>query len=171
MQKNEHKANKATRPAPARPDTQQHLLLAAPAPARPLRQPSAPITSKAPLAPTHLEASIATSGAHSRRIPSVPPYTPVTLPAVETKTARAKANKAAKPGVRQRLGELRGLLAEGWEIVQPIFARPLWTSPDETATAFNFVLSRAQATRLLTVPDAASVERFIRARQLVVDAR
>ena len=73
--------------------------------------------------------------------------------------------------VRQRFGELRGLLAEGWEIVQPIFARPLWSTPDNSTTAFNFVLRRENATRLLTVPEGRTVQRFIRDRNLLVDYR
>lgn len=73
--------------------------------------------------------------------------------------------------VRQRFGELRGLLADGWEIVQPIFARPLWSAPDNSATAFSFVLRREDATRLLTVPEGRTVQRFIRERNLLVDYR
>ncbi len=42
---------------------------------------------------------------------------------------------------------------------------------DDSATAFNFVLSRAQATRLLTVPEDGAVSRFIRDQQLLVDER
>jgi hypothetical protein len=74
-------------------------------------------------------------------------------------------------GVRQHFGELRGALADGWEIVQPIFARPLWSVPDDSATAFNFVLRRASATRLVTVPEGRTITRFIRDRQLTVDYR
>jgi hypothetical protein len=73
--------------------------------------------------------------------------------------------------VRERFGELRDLLAEGWEIVQPIFARPLWSATDNSTTAFNFVLRRENATRLLTVPEGRTVHRFIRERNLLVDYR
>jgi hypothetical protein len=73
--------------------------------------------------------------------------------------------------VRQRFGELRVALAEGWEIVQPIFARPLWSVADDSITAFNFVLRREGATRLLTVPEGRTVQRFVRDHQLVVDYR
>lgn len=75
------------------------------------------------------------------------------------------------PTVRQCFGELRDLLAEGWEIVQPIFARPLWSATDNSTTAFNFVLRRENATRLLTVPEGRTVHRFIRERNLLVDYR
>lgn len=83
------------------------------------------------------------------------------------------AEKSVERGtsVRQRFGELRGLLADGWEIVQPIFARPLWSTPDNSTTAFNFVLRRENATRLLTVPEGRTVQRFIRDRNLLVDYR
>lgn len=74
-------------------------------------------------------------------------------------------------GVRQRFTELRTALADGWEIVQPIFARPLWSVVDDSATAFNFVLRREADTRLVTVPEGRTVERFIRDRQLIVDYR
>jgi len=71
----------------------------------------------------------------------------------------------------RRFGDLRAALAEGWEIVQPIFARPLWSAADDSQTAFNFVLRRDQATRLLTIPDSRTVERFITTHSLTVDYR
>jgi hypothetical protein len=76
-----------------------------------------------------------------------------------------------RSSVRQHFGELRSALAEGWEIVQPIFARPLWSVADDSTTAFNFVLRRERTTRLLTVPEGRTVERFIRERHLAVDYR
>ncbi|HEX9057837.1 MAG TPA: hypothetical protein VF818_09920 [Ktedonobacterales bacterium] len=86
------------------------------------------------------------------------------------RVARPSAGvRAATPAVRQHLGELREALAEGWEIVQPIFARPLWSSPDDSATAFNFVLRGPHGTRLITVPQGRGVDRFIRDRRLRVD--
>ncbi len=92
------------------------------------------------------------------------------LPAAST-SAPARQAPASRPRtpVRERLGELRTALAEGWEIVQPIFARPLWSVADDSTTAFNFVLRREQSTRLVTVPDGRTVERFIRDRHLNVD--
>lgn len=95
------------------------------------------------------------------RLPVARPYAP-TQPAAATKP---------RGGVRFRFGELRTALADGWEIVQPIFARPLWSVPDDSTTAFNFVLRRATDTRLVTVPEGRTVERFIRDRQLTVDYR
>src|SRR5262249_38748837 len=74
-------------------------------------------------------------------------------------------------GVRQRFGELRAALADGWEIVQPIFARPLWSAAANSLTAFRFVLRRQGATRLLTVPEGRTVHRFVRDHQLIVDYR
>ncbi|MEO7002931.1 MAG: hypothetical protein ABI068_14020 [Ktedonobacterales bacterium] len=76
-----------------------------------------------------------------------------------------------KISVRQRFGELRVALAEGWEIVQPIFARPLWSVADDSANAFNFVLQREHDTRLVIVPEGRTVTRFIRDRRLIVDYR
>lgn len=75
----------------------------------------------------------------------------------------------ARASARQCFGELRAALAEGWEIVQPIFARPLWSVTDDSATAFNFVLRRERATRLVIVPEGRSVARFIRDQRLTVD--
>ena len=77
----------------------------------------------------------------------------------------------ARLSVRQSFGELRAALSEGWEIVQPIFARPLWSAADNSTTAFNFVLRREQATRLVTVPEGRTVQRFIRDHELTVDYR
>lgn len=83
----------------------------------------------------------------------------------------AEAPMSKHPTVRQRFGELREALAEGFEIVQPIFARPLWTTPDDSATAFNFVLTRERTTRLVIVPEGRTIQRFIRERHLAVDYR
>lgn len=92
--------------------------------------------------------------------------------APHTSIPRPLATLASRhPTVRARFGELREALAEGFEIVQPIFARPLWTTPDDSATAFNFVLTRERTTRLVIVPEGRTVERFIRDRQLMVDYR
>lgn len=83
-----------------------------------------------------------------------------------------EAKRAGRPGTgRQQLSELRAALADGWEIVQPIFARPLWSATDDSTTAFNFVLRRDRTTRLLIVPEGRTVERLIRDRQLMVDYR
>ena len=85
--------------------------------------------------------------------------------------ARAERAAPRRTGVREHFGELRSALADGWEIVQPIFARPLWNVTDDSMTAFNFVLRRERTTRLLTVPEGRTVERFIRERHLAVDYR
>ncbi len=90
------------------------------------------------------------------------------------RTAPAARRERAAPrstGVREHFGELRSALADGWEIVQPIFARPLWNVTDDSTTAFNFVLRRECTTRLLTVPGGRTVERFIREHHLEVDYR
>ncbi len=68
-----------------------------------------------------------------------------------------------------RLAELRSALAEGWEIVQPIFARPLWSSLNDTITAFNFVLRRERSVRLITIPCDHAVEAFIGEQHLAID--
>ena len=81
----------------------------------------------------------------------------------------AGATASAATVVRRHFGELREALADGWEIVQPIFARPLWSAPDDSATAFNFVLRGPRGTRLITVPEGRTVARFIRDQHLHVD--
>lgn len=86
-------------------------------------------------------------------------------------TVAPKRGGKSSGGVRQKFSELRAALADGWEIVQPIFARPLWSVSDDSTTAFNFVLRRECTTRLLTVPEGRTVERFIREQQLMVDYR
>lgn len=90
-------------------------------------------------------------------------------------TYHAEANgltlRPAKNRARPYLSELRDALAEGWQIVQPIFARPLWSSLDDHQTAFHFVLQRERATRLMTIPDSNAVARFIRDRALLVNQR
>lgn len=88
---------------------------------------------------------------------------PLPLP---TATPPAPSPRGA---VRRSLAELRGALGEGWEIVQPIFARPLWSTPDNSATGFHFVLRRECDTRLITVPAGRTVQRFITERDLSVN--
>jgi hypothetical protein len=97
----------------------------------------------------------------------------VEIPAPNGRNSDQPTDKRGKSavGVRQKFGELREALDEGWEIVQPIFARPLWSVSDDSITAFNFVLRRERTTRLVTVPAGRTVQRFIRDRQLVVDYR
>ncbi len=94
-----------------------------------------------------------------------------TEPTADVTEATPATPKPAHKSGSQRFGELREALADGWEIVQPIFARPLWKAADDSLTAFNFVLRREQSTRLLTVPSSRNVERFIATRQLQVDYR
>jgi hypothetical protein len=79
--------------------------------------------------------------------------------------------KQPHTSVRACFRDLRVALEEGWEIVQPIFARPLWSVADNSATAFSFVLRRERATRLVTVPEGRTVQRFIRDHHLTVDYR
>lgn len=101
------------------------------------------------------------------------PRLSASLPAPRQHTAQraSRLPMGKHPTVRERFGELREALAEGFEIVQPIFARPLWTVPDDSATAFNFVLTRERTTRLVIVPEGRTIQRFIRERHLVVDYR
>lgn len=68
-----------------------------------------------------------------------------------------------------RMSELLAALADGWEIVQPIFARPLWSSVNDTEMGFNFVIQREKRMRMIIVPQDKTVERFIRERGLAVD--
>lgn len=106
--------------------------------------------------------------------PSHPPRArqqPAAQPTAPDAATPAAAPKRPHKSAGKRFGDLRDALAEGWEIVQPIFARPLWSAADDSQTAFNFVLRRDQATRLLTVPGSRTVERFIAAHSLQVDYR
>lgn len=106
-------------------------------------------------------------------------------PALATRAARAdrkqparlaplpltppSAAPSARASVRRCLADLRGALGDGWEIVQPIFARPLWSTPDNSATGFHFVLRRERDTRLITVPGGRTIKRFITDRDLSID--
>lgn len=98
-----------------------------------------------------------------------PTYMPA--PSPRGKGAGGLGSARGKLTVRARFGELRTALSDGWEIVQPIFARPLWSVPDDSTTAFSFVLRRERDTRLVTVPEGRSIQRFIRDRHLSVDYR
>ena len=123
---------------------------------------------------TATTATTAPSGATQRAVAACAITAPVLrLPVTRAATPPPANTKPHGPhkGVRQRFTELRTALADGWEIVQPIFARPLWSVPDDSTTAFNFVLRRDDDTRLVTVPEGRTVARFIRDRQLIVDYR
>lgn len=78
---------------------------------------------------------------------------------------------AERGTVQACFAELRAALEDGWEIVQPIFARPMWSAVDDSSTALHFVLRRDVATRLVTVPEGRGVQRFIREHHLSVDHR
>ena len=107
---------------------------------------------------------------HAARLSQKPADAAVT-PAkpAEAAPAAPAAGKRMRASSSRRFGDLRAALAEGWEIVQPIFARPLWSAADDSQTAYNFVLRRDQATRLLTIPDSRTVARFIATHSLTVD--
>lgn len=175
----------STVPAAATPKLAAHL--AAPATQLPLRFPQPLLALPAALSATVEHTSPAPT--QTRRVrngaghiapvsahPAPPPvHIPTTThPAPATPPnhpALHAAHAAPRLSVRARLGELREALADGFEIVQPIFARPLWSVSDDSTTAFNFVLRRELTTRLVTVPEGRTVQRFIRERQLLVDYR
>jgi hypothetical protein len=98
-------------------------------------------------------------------------HDPASPPLDSARTARVAIVRpaGASTALQRHFGELREALQEGWEIVQPIFARPLWSAADDSATAFSFVLRGPSGTRLITVPEGRSVQRFIRDRHLSVD--
>lgn len=129
------------------------------------------IAPRAPrvLAAAHAPRRAAPAAPASTHSPhAAPPPPPIALFPARAAFAVSTVPAAHQPR-RQRFGDLRDALAEGWEIVQPIFARPLWSAPDDSKTAFNFVLAGPRGMRLVTVPEGRTVERFIRARQLAVD--
>ncbi|MGZ3639887.1 MAG: hypothetical protein ACXVCX_18805, partial [Ktedonobacterales bacterium] len=92
----------------------------------------------------HAEASVARAGRREISASSTVAQLSLGFATIATATpARvaspsAPSQRGAKSGgsVRQKFGELRAALADGWEIVQPIFARPLWSVSDDSATAF-----------------------------------
>jgi hypothetical protein len=103
--------------------------------------------------------------------PPRPRQQPAAAPAPIPTDTHAAPKRPRPPSNARRFGELREALDDGWEIVQPIFERPLWSAADDSRTAYNFVLRRDQATRLLTVPGTVAVERFIETHKLTVDHR
>lgn len=124
-----------------------------------------------PTSPTSPTSSTSAATPAQRAVATCAITAPVLRLPITRTTVAAPATSPRKGGVRQRFTELRTALADGWEIVQPIFARPLWSVPDDSTTAFNFVLRRDDDTRLVTVPEGRTVARFIRDRQLTVDYR
>ena len=124
-----------------------------------------------PTSPTSPTSATSAAAPAQRAVATCAITAPVLRLPITRTTVAAPATSPRKGGVRQRFTELRTALADGWEIVQPIFARPLWSVPDDSTTAFNFVLRRDDDTRLVTVPEGRTVARFIRDRQLTVDYR
>ena len=149
-------SSKATRGARSARTPRAIATPSTPATAAPVRAPS----------PTQLPLIFSTSRAALTALPNTPAHTQP--PACSTTKPVTAADAQS---VRKRFGELRAALADGWEIVQPIFARPLWSVTDDSTTAFNFVLRRERTTRLLTIPEGRTVQRFIRERHLLVDYR
>ena len=137
--------------------------------AKPEQEPSAPLGA------TRRRGRGATPSAQLQVVsntgPSQPPRTRRQPEPTPTPTASPASPKRPRQSSSRRFGDLRDALADGWEIVQPIFARPLWSAADDSQTAFNFVLHRDQATRLLTVPSNRTVERFIASHSFQVDYR
>jgi hypothetical protein len=154
---------KTTRPAGRAPTAERHPRAA---------QKEARAETLAQLA---LDLSPATQPAHAdvpaglRRGPVLHAVPTSRADASEKASQHMSGNPNTASAMRRHFGELRAALAEGWEIVQPIFARPLWSATDDSATAFNFVLRGPHGTRLITVPQDRRVERFIRDHQLQVD--
>lgn len=111
---------------------------------------------------------VAAAGGHD----APPAHPEPRAPSAPRETPPAPRPPARKPSsARKQFTELRDALAGGWEIVQPVFARPLWSSADDSLTAFSFVLRRDSATRLVTVPGSRLVEKFITTQRLKVDER
>lgn len=143
-------------------------------PARPLLAPAPARTSHArPAGNALAREAIPTLASALAQSPVTFITEPAALAVIVGPPVGHPVEKPGRPavGVRQKFGELREALADGWEIVQPIFARPLWSVSDDSMTAFNFVLRRDCTTRLVTVPAGRTVQRFIRDRQLIVDYR
>jgi hypothetical protein len=72
---------------------------------------------------------------------------------------------------RRPLRELRAALADGWELVQPIFVRPQWSALDDRKLALHFVLRRDHATRLVSLPETRALLRFVRQHAWRVQGR
>jgi hypothetical protein len=89
----------------------------------------------------------------------------------EATTPTSELPPQVQATVRRKFGELRAAIAEGFEIMEPIYARPLWSAPDNSRIAYSFVLQRESMTRLITVPGGRTVQQFIRERDLQVDYR
>ena len=167
----------ATATRPAQPVASEHTAPGGTPTARGRQQAVTQLVLQLPTAATMT--SLRASQGDGPRTPrragkAVPPANrPRRAPAEAPETAPATNAPRGEPpvpmSVRRQFVELRAALAEGWEIVQPIYARPLWSSADDRTTAFNFVLSSPHGTRLITVPEGRMVERFIRERQLTVN--
>jgi hypothetical protein len=140
-----------------------------------LRQPETnPKTATHKKAPKAIAQSAATSKSASLPVAAVMAEAMAQLPlsfAPALPPSILKQPVRARLSVRQRLGELRAAIAEGFLIQEPIYARPLWSSPDNSRIAYSFVLQYNQITRLITVPDGRTVQQFIRERDLAVDYR
>jgi hypothetical protein len=85
--------------------------------------------------------------------------------------AKLGLGAAKHADARQPLRELRSALAEGWELVQPIFVRPQWSALDDGHMSLHCVLQRDHATRLVTLPETPATLRFIRKQSWRVQER
>jgi hypothetical protein len=123
------------------------------------------IMSKVPPKKAQTRAAATKTTAVSQPPLALPVALPASMPSVQEPQVRARL------GVRQRLGELRAAIADGFLIQEPIYARPLWSSPDNSRLAYSFVLQHEESIRLITVPDGRTVQQFIREHDLQIDYR
>ncbi len=67
-----------------------------------------------------------------------------------------------------RLGELIGWLAAGWQIEEPILQRSVLHGPRGRLCAFEVIVARAGERRVLALTDTAAVQRWLGQHEIKV---
>lgn len=64
---------------------------------------------------------------------------------------------------------LEEMLAEGWKVEPPVYARPRWKSNSEGKNTYHFVLWRENQVHLVSVPEDPEIRQFLADRKIPVD--
>ena len=66
---------------------------------------------------------------------------------------------------------LEELLARGWSIEPPVYARPHWQSPvaSKEANTYHFVLWRDDQVNLVSVRESPEIQQFLTDSELAID--
>jgi len=78
------------------------------------------------------------------------------------------ADGVARPGYSS-YAQLEALLAQGWRIEPPIYARPRWRAGAPQENNYHLILWRGEKVSLISVADSPQMREFLAEQGLAVD--